>query len=118
MDSPLKQKILAVNTHLSGLLEESRRSLRGERQFDVELAHSLSLCVGEMAPVMAQAKALRGTQPEICAPLDQYVSQIAELRSVLENVNVMLLARRDAILAGRSQLQAVSRWATSLSYTR
>lgn len=118
MNSPLQQKISAINTHLSGLLEESRKSLRGERQFDIELAHSLSLCIGEMAPVMAQARELRSAQPEINAMLDRYVSQIEELRGVLENVNVMLVARRDGLVAGRAQLQAVARWATSLGYTR
>jgi len=118
MPVPLKEKISAVNARLARLLDDSRRSLKGERDFNVETVRALSQPISEMAPVVAQAKELRLLQPEIDGQLDLYFGQITELRDVLENVRMTLLARRASLEAGRGQLEAVTLWAAALSRTR
>ena len=118
MDSPLKVKLLRINGEIARLLEASRLSLKGQHDFSVETVRALAQPVSEMAPIVARAKELREMQPEVAGQLDLYLGQISELRSVLESVRVMLLARRASLQADRGQLEAVSLWATALSLTR
>jgi hypothetical protein len=118
MPAELRQKIAAVNTRLTGLVQHTRRSLRGETQFGVEQVRALAAPIAEMAPIMARAKALEDQQPEIAGELAQYKSQLAELHIALQQVTMMLLARRGQMESGRIQLDAVTKWANTLGQTR
>jgi hypothetical protein len=118
MNSPLKDKIVQINAELGELIEASRLSLKGQRDFNVEMVRALAQPVTEMGSIISRAKESRQSQPEIEGQLDLYFNQIGELRDVLESVRVMLLARRASLEAGRGQLEAVSLWATALSRTR
>jgi hypothetical protein len=118
MSSPLREKIECVNAQIASLLEDTRRALTGECDFGVEQVRAISKPIAEMAPVMAQAKELRTLQPELEGQLDLYKSQIGELQTTLDQVGVMLLARRAHMEASRSQLEAVTHWAAALRQTR
>lgn len=118
MPSGLREKISGVNARIASLLDETRQSLRGERNFGVEQVRAISAPVSEMALIMSRAKELRTLDPEIEGELNLYKSQIGELHSTLEQVRMMLLARRAQMESNRAQVEAVSQWATTLSRTR
>jgi hypothetical protein len=71
-----------------------------------------------MAPVVAQAAELRAREPEISSELDSYKSHLGELQMTLEQVRMMLLARRTQIATGQDQIEAVSQWAAALRQTQ
>ena len=118
MDSALREKIESVNAQLAGLLEDTRRALRGARDFGVEQVRALSRPISEMAPVMERAAELRTLHPEIQGQLDLYKSQLGELHILLQHGHMMLQARRGQREAGRVQMEAVSQWAKMLGQTR
>ncbi len=118
MDSALCGKIGDINAQLAAMLADTKRALAGEREFGVEQVRSLSEPIAAMALVMERAAELRKLHPEIAGPLDLYKSQLSELQTTLEQVRMMLLARRSQIDAGRAQLEAVSQWANALGHTR
>jgi hypothetical protein len=118
MAAELRQKIAGVNTQLATLLEYARRALRGETQFSVEQVRALSAPISEMAPIMARAKEFRTLHPELENELNEYKSHLGELHITLQQVTMMLLARRSQMESGRVQLDAVSKWANMLGNTR
>jgi hypothetical protein len=118
MASVLRHKIETTNARIGVLLADARRALIGERDFGVEQVRALSQPIQEMAVVMARATELCVSEPEISGALDQYKSQLTELQTTLDQVHVMLLAKRAQMDAGRGQLEAVSQWATRLRQTQ
>jgi hypothetical protein len=118
MTSAILQKIESVNQTLFHLLEETRRSLAGQADFNVESVRKLSLVVAEMDLILPRSKELRAAHPELCAPLDHYLRLASDLRTELQNVHVRLLARRTELEAARVQLNAASKFVSTLSSTR
>jgi hypothetical protein len=118
MGEALRQTIARVNLRLSGLLEEARRTLRGETTFGVEDIRSIRLPVEEMAEIVARSAELRRTHPEICGDLDLYKSQLGEMQTTLAKIRLMLLARQASMQAGRAQLTAVANWINAFRQTR
>jgi hypothetical protein len=118
MSSLLRQKIATVNAGIGVLLADTRRALTGEREFGVEQVRALSEPIREMAPAMQRATELRALQPEIAGELDLYKQQLGELHTALEQVRMMLQAKRTQMEAGRVQLEAVSQWAAVLRQTQ
>jgi hypothetical protein len=118
MATPLLEKVTRINAHIGGLLNEARQSLRGECIFGVAQVRSLSADIAEMAPVWAQASALRVQRPEMTDPLDLYKSQLRDLSMTLCQVRMMLLTQRSQMEANRAQLAAVGHWAEVFQKTR
>jgi len=118
VDPTLYGKVSETNTKLGAMLAETRRALTGEREFGVEQVQALSALTAPMAPVMHRAAELRKLHPEMAAPLDSYKSLVHELQTAVEQVRMMLLARRSQMDAGRVQLDAVTQWANALGQTR
>jgi hypothetical protein len=118
MTSPTLEKLNSVNQTLFGLLEETRRSLAGQADFNVETVRQLSLVVAEMDLVLPRSKHLRAVHPELSAPLDHYLRLASELRTELQKVHLRLLARRTELETARTQLHAASQFVSTLSSTR
>jgi hypothetical protein len=118
MPSSVNAGLCAINDHLLHLFEETRRSLAGQREFDLDLVQDLSALISQADPVVRRARALRVEDPEFAAPLDHYLHLAQDLRCELEKVNMMLLARRSALHEARTQLHAVTQWTSALSSTR
>jgi|SRR5690242_6269349 len=114
----LEDRIASINTALSNLLRDAKDSLSGRKEFTIETVRAIAVLVSEMAPIVPRAKEFRSTQPETASHLDTYVGLAGELHSVLENVRVMLVARRAAVESGQEQLRAVSQWAATFQQTR
>jgi len=118
MPGVLREKIAAANARIGALLLDSQRALRGERNFGPEEVSAISGPVSEMAPVMAHAAELTAQDPEIAAELATYRRQLAELHGALENVRMMLIARRGQMDEAGKHLEAVSRWAAATKLIR
>ena len=118
MQETTQQTIERASSRLAELLEEARRAIRGERDFDVSDVRRLQEPVGEMAPIVAQAAELRRLQPETTGPLEFYKSQLRELQSTLIQVRIMLHTRQANLQAGHVHNTAVSRWVSALRQTR
>jgi len=118
MIEPLKTKLGRVNQALRPLIADSRLALRGERDFGVEMVRALAATVGEMDPIMSNARQFRMEHPELAKDLDAYVDQATELRSLLEQLRVMLAMKRLSLHKDSAHMQAVSRWASALETTR
>ena len=114
----LQSKIGRVNETLLPLIADSRLALRGERGFGVEMVRGLAAIIGEMDPIMSNARELRASHPEIARDLDTYVEQATGLKTLLEQLRVMLLARRAELENDRAHMQAVARWASAFQSTR
>jgi hypothetical protein len=114
----IQSKIGRVNHTLRPLIADSRLALKGERGFGVEMVRALAAVIGEMDPIMSNARELRTNHPEIARDLDAYVEQATDLKTLLEQLRVMLLARRAEVEDERAHMQAVARWATAFQSTR
>ncbi len=67
---------------------------------------------------MSNAREFRSNHPEIARDLDVYVEQATDLKTLLEQLRVMLLVRRAELDNSCAHLQAVARWANALQSTR
>lgn len=112
------EKLNSINQSLFQLLEQTRRALAGQADFDATTVRQLSLLVAEMDPVLPRSKQLRAAHPELIAPLDHYLRLAADLRGELEKIRMMLLARRGSLEVARAQLHAASQFVDALSSTR
>ena len=111
MAGAIREKIAAVNARVGFLLEETQRALRGERNFGPEQIRAITQPVSEMEPILAGAQELTRQEPEIEPEIAQYKRQLSELHLALEQVRMMLTARRSRMERSRQHLDAVSRWA-------
>lgn len=118
MPGVLREKIAAVNARIGALLLDSQRALRGERNFGPEEVRAISAPVSEMAPMMARAQELTAEDPEIEEELATYKRQLAELHTALEQVRMMMIARRGQMDETSKHLEAVSRWAAATKLIR
>ena len=118
MGPALHDKVNEINGQLASMLANTKRALNGESEFGVEQVQALAALTAPMASVMERAVDLRKMHPELAEPLDSYKSLLRELQTVVEQVRMMLLAKRSQIDAGRVQLAAVTQWANALGRTR
>lgn len=118
MAGAVREKIVAANARIAFLLDESRRALRGERIFGPEQVRAISQPITEMAPLMSRARDLTAVDPQIEEEIATYRRQLAELHTALQNVLMMLTARRGQVEETRKQLDAVSRWAAATRLIR
>jgi len=118
MIESIQSKIGRVNETLRPLIADSQLALKGERGFGVEMVRALAAVISEMDPIMSNAREFRSNHPEIARDLDVYVEQATDLKTLLEQLRVMLLARRTELDNSRAHMQAVTRWANAFQSTR
>jgi len=118
MAEKARDTVERANARLAVLLEEARRALRGERDFDLRDVRRLREPLAEMASIVEQAPELRRQQPEVGAQLDVYKSQLRELQTTIVQIRVMLHTRQASLQASQNHNTAVSRWVSALRQTR
>ena len=118
MPANLAAALASANDQLFMLLEQTRRSLVGQRAFDVALVRALSRVVSEATPHIQAARAMREEHPELQVALEHYIRMAKELQAELEKAQIMLLGQRHELDAARSHMHAVSQWTSALSSTR
>ena len=117
MGEGLRQTVERINARLATLIENARRALRGEGDFNAEHVRELRVPVEEMAPIVAESAALRRVQPEIIGELDLYKAHLGELQTTVDQLRVMLLARQASLRSDQTHLSAVSKWVSALRQT-
>jgi len=85
--------------------------------FGVDDIREIQAPMMEMEPILKKAAALRADS-EVGEQIDEYKSQLRELKTTLEQVEIMLIARRASLEACRSQLAAASLWVAACQRTR
>lgn len=118
MTQSLREQIERINVRLAELLQATKSSLRGQRSFGVEEVREIQGPVNEMATLLEEANTVRCTAPEIDEQVTQYKTQLRDLQQTLDQVNVMLLARRASLEASRAQLAAANQWLSACQQTR
>ena len=86
--------------------------------FGVEDIREIQKPMTEMEPILKKSAALRRADSEVGEQIDEYKSQLRELKTTLEQVEIMLIARRASLEACRSQLAAASLWVATCQRTR
>ena|SRR5215475_496640 len=114
----IQSKIGRVNETLRPLIADSRLALKGECNFGVEMVRALAAVIGEMDPIMSNARELRMQHPQIARDLDAYVEQATDLKSLLEQLRMMLVAKKTSLENDRAHMETVSRWANTFQSTR
>jgi hypothetical protein len=110
--------VVGVNLRMSVLLGKTRQALTGESVFGVDEVRALMEPIGQMEPIMKQAKSLRNENPEIGKQIDIYTAQLGCLRTTLVHVHMMLAGKRAQMEPTRRQLSAVSQWTNALQQIR
>jgi hypothetical protein len=118
MASALSQRLAAINARMAELTEMAGEALRGQHSFGVDEARQIREPLTEMEAMLAEANALRSSQPEVAAQLDLYKSQLLELQKTVERLRVTLIVRKTGLEAARGQLSAASRWCDAFRQTR
>lgn len=118
MSGSPRETVEQASARLAMLLEDARRALRGERDFDVEDVRRLREPLGTMNSIAARSSELRRLEPEIGRPLDLYKSQLRELQTLIVQLRIMLHTRQARLHASQDHNTAVSRWVSALRQTR
>jgi hypothetical protein len=113
-----REMIAATNLALKALITETQDALRGEQEFSVSQVRALSVRLHSMAPIVTRASEVRKSEPDAGRALDAYTELLCELRTTLEQIRVMLLARQSQMHQRQRQLHCISQWASALRQTQ
>lgn len=116
--SAAHETIEKSNARLAVLLEDVRRALRGECEFDAADVRRLREPIGEMDAIAAQSSSLRTLDPDLAKHLDLYKSQLRELQTLMVQIRLMLHTRQLHLNASHNHNAAVTRWVGALRQTR
>lgn len=118
MSDSILQRVRGANTKLNSLLLHTREALAGRSTFDAADVRAISEPVGQMGPLIEEAKLLRTSDADLNAQLETYAGNLAEMQVVLEQMRFMLIARRAHIEAMRGHLETLGLWSATLRMTR
>lgn len=107
-----------ANAKVRKLLARAREALAGKRKFRVEDVREIAKPVAAMAPIIEERQHLRTLEPDLDGQLEAYAATLGELKTTLEQVRFMLLARRAHLEATRAHLETFGLWAATLRQTR
>ncbi len=109
--------VRSANSRLAALLEDARKSLRGEGTFGPEQIRQARIAVSKMDPILQKFKELRREDPQIARDLDEYLRILSELQSATQSLKIALLAQQTNLRTARHHNAAVSMWASTLRQT-
>jgi hypothetical protein len=118
MEDSIRDQIREAEAKLGNLLSRAREALAGRQDFNVHDIRSISERLGQMAPIVAQAAALRAKDTQLDTDFKAYAETLKQLDVTLEQVRFMFLARQAQLAAARSHLETVNLWATAFKQTR
>jgi len=118
MDNSILSRIRRANDRLRSSVQVVRDALAGRRQFAVDDMQAISVTLLEMAPLAADAKRLRGIQPDVDGAFDAYAQSLRATKTALDQMQFMILAQRAQIQSSLGHLKTVGRWADTLRQTR
>jgi len=111
--------VAEINAKIAVYLDQARRALSGADVFDVTSVRALTALLPQMEP---EVKAFRlpnaETSQELAFQMDLYGRQLRGLGKTLEQIRMMMLARRGELEFSRRHMSAVSRWTSAYQQTR
>jgi hypothetical protein len=108
-----------VNSELAAHLARARRTLVGAEVFDVNEVRQIVFLVSRMEPHVKSIRQSRfRTTPELDSQINAYRQQLQELNQTLEQIRMMLLAKRGELELSRRHMSAVTRWTHAYQQTR
>ena len=111
-------RVRSVNAQLQALLVETREALAGRRKLALEDLRAMSQPVAQMTPIVAEVARLRRESPELDSEVAVYEQNLGAMRSTLEAVRCVLLARCASLEAERAHLESVTLWAEAWQRTQ
>ena len=111
--------VAEINSKIAVHLDQARRALSGADVFDVTNVQALADLLSQMEP---HVKALRlpnaEVSHELALQMDVYTKQLRGLGKTVEQVRMMLLARRGELEFSHRHMFAVARWTSAYQQTR
>jgi len=117
-DNPLRERVRQANSKLAETLSRARVALEGRGNFTVHDIRGAAESLIEMEQIVSRASELRASDRELDAEIKDYALNLKELRTALEKVQFMLLARQEHLARARGHIERVSLWAEALKQTR
>ena len=118
MASSVVEQVRDANAKLRLLISRTRDSLAGRCNFTAGDVRAIAEPVGSAQPIIDEAATLRTTRPDLDAELETYKQNLKEVQVALEQMRVMLMARRAHIESARGHLATLSMWNATLRLTR
>ena len=118
MADSLVDQVRRANARLRALVSRTRNALAGRGSFTVTDIRAISEPVTAVKPIVGDAEKLRTIHPELTVELQTYKGNLEEIQTALEQMRVMLIARRAHIEAARGHLATLGMWNATLRLTR
>lgn len=118
MADSLVEQVRNTSAKLRALISQTQNSLAGRGDFNVEAVRAIAEPIGAMQPIIDEANSLRTIHPGLDGELETYKGNLGEMQIALEQVRVMLIARRAHIETARGHLATLGMWSTTLRLTR
>jgi len=112
------EQVRDANAKLRSLISRTKDSLAGRCNFNVGDVRAIAEPVGSVQPIVDEAATLRATHPDLDAELETYKRNLEEVQVALEQMGVMLIARRAHVESARGHLATLSMWNATLRLTR
>jgi hypothetical protein len=111
--------IAEINSELAVHLNRAQRTLEGAEVFDVAEVRELMSLIARMEPQVRTARRSGSwTSREVADQMDIYQQQLQKLSRTLEQIRMMLVAKRGELEFSRRHMSAVTRWAHAYQQTR
>ena len=118
MKETILTSVQAANSRLRALLNIAEDAIAGRRNFTVEDLRSAQEPVSKMKPLIAEAKRIRNSDPNVSNELRDYAMNLEAAQVALDRVRVVLLARCASVEAQRAHLESVRMWTSAWAHTQ
>jgi hypothetical protein len=111
--------VTEVNSKIAIHVDRARRTLIGAAVFDVDSVRELMVLVSQMEPhVRAARRPNTQASREFSFQMDVYRKHLQGLSKSIEQIRMMLLARRGELEFSHRHMSAVSRWTSAYQQTK
>jgi hypothetical protein len=118
MQKSIQLQIRDANAALLEVIRRAREALNGREDFHLENIRAIAVPLEQMGPIVARAAELRSRAFNLGKELQEYTENLSALYSTLDQINFMLLARRNSLQASRGHIESLNLWASTLNQTR
>jgi len=119
MSSSDKLAVVAeVNSRIAMHLDTARRALAGAAVFDVGEVSALLDLTAQMEAYLGKEHRFDKDTAEFRQQMRLYKERLQELKKLLEQIRMMLLAKRSQLESSQRHMSAVSQWTDAYQHTR
>lgn len=118
MADSVVDRVRSANTRLRALLTQAKDSLAGRARFNGADVRAMTEPIASVRSIVDDAESLRAMYPDLTPELESYKDNLEETQRTLEQMRVMLAARRAHVQAARGHLATLGMWNATLRLTR